>query len=111
MAAPNTKNSEQSVLNQAFNETYKAIVILQGEIDGSGSSLLAPVSSQVALRLDDTTTANATYVGIAPIGTAAGTALWQIKKIDETSGMIITWADANSNFDNIWNNRASLTYS
>lgn len=64
-----------------------------------------------ALRLDDTSTANVTYVGKASTGTATASALWQIKKIDETSGMIITWADGNASYDNVWNNRTSLIYS
>jgi Fe-S cluster assembly iron-binding protein IscA len=65
----------------------------------------------MALRLDDTTTTNITYVGEAPVGTAAGTSAWRIKRIDETSGLVISWADGNGSFDNNWNNRASLSYS
>lgn len=68
-------------------------------------------SQALALRLDDTTTASVTYVGEAVVGTSAASAAWRIKKIDETSGLVITWADGNGNFDNNWNNRASLTYS
>jgi hypothetical protein len=61
--------------------------------------------------LDESTTPNVTYIGQAPIGSDESQAVWQIKKVDESSGIIITWADGNSNFDNIWNNRASLIYS
>lgn len=61
-------------------------------------------------RLDDFTTTNVTYVGKAPIGSAVGSAVWQIQKIDETTGMVITWADGDSSFNNIWDNRAGLTY-
>jgi hypothetical protein len=61
--------------------------------------------------LDDTTTANVTYIGQAAIGSDESQAVWQVKKVDETSGIIITWADGDANFDNIWNNRTSLTYS
>lgn len=64
----------------------------------------------LATKVDDTTTANVTYVGEAVVGTSAASSLWRIKKIDETSGIVITWADGDSNFDNNWNNRASLTY-
>ncbi len=65
------------------------------------------------IRLDDTTTANVTYIGKAALtGSAIATssAVWQVQKIDETTGMIITWADGDSSFNNIWDNRASLTY-
>lgn len=70
-------------------------------------------SSAYDLRLDDTTTANVTYIGKAALtGSAIATssAVWQVQKIDETTGMIITWADGDSSFNNIWDNRASLTY-
>lgn len=63
-----------------------------------------------ALLLDDYTTANVTYVGKAAIASATASAVWQIKKIDETTGMMITWADGDASFNNVWNNRASLTY-
>lgn len=70
-------------------------------------------SSTYDLRLDDTTTTNVTYIGKAVLtGSAIATssAVWQIQKIDETTGMIITWADGDASFNNIWDNRASLTY-
>lgn len=57
------------------------------------------------------TSGSVTYVGKAAIGSSSASSVWQIKKIDETSGTVITWADGNSSFDNIWDNRASLTYS
>lgn len=65
-----------------------------------------------ALKLDDTTTTNVTYVGKAAVGSATSSAVWQMKKIDESSGMTITWADGDANFDNVWDNRATTeTYS
>lgn len=65
-------------------------------------------------RLDDFTTTNVTYVGKAVIGSAVGSTVWQIQKMDETAGMVITWADGNSNFDNVWGTSgavAGLTFS
>lgn len=76
----------------------------------SATSPLPSGSPALALRLDDTTTTNVTYVGKAAIASATSAAVWQIQKIDETTGMIITWADGDSSFNNIWDNRASLTY-
>lgn len=52
------------------------------------------------------------YVGKAIPGTATSVALWRIQEItvvgDET---IILWADGNTDFDNEWDDRASLSYS
>lgn len=61
------------------------------------------------LIIDDITTANVTYVGKATIGTAENVASWQIKKLDETTGIAKTfWADGDANYDNIWANRATI---
>ena len=52
-----------------------------------------------------------TYIGEATPGTALSSALWRIKKVVETGpDVTITWADGNSDFDNIWDDRLSLTY-
>lgn len=62
-------------------------------------------SSIYKLLLDDTTTANVTYVGKAAIGSATSASVWQIQKIDETSGMVITWGGTGA-FDQEWDERA-----
>lgn len=52
------------------------------------------------------TVVSATTAGIATSG-----AVWRIKKIDESTGVTtIKWADGDTLFNNIWNNRVSLTY-
>jgi hypothetical protein len=52
-----------------------------------------------------------TYLGYADAGSLTSAPLWAIKKIDEVGADVsITWADGNTNFDNIWDNRLSLTY-
>lgn len=68
-------------------------------------------AAQLTTRLDDATTSNITYIGEASVGANEGSASWRIKRIDETSNLKILFADGNSNFDNIWSNRASLSYS
>jgi hypothetical protein len=53
-----------------------------------------------------------TYIGEATPGTALSSALWRIKKVAETGpDVTITWADGNSDFDNIWDDRLILSYS
>jgi hypothetical protein len=75
----------------------------------SGSVSVA--ASTLAIQTDETTTAGTTYVGKAAIGSATSAAAWQIFKIVDTGGnLAITWADSDALFDNIWDNRASLTY-
>ena len=82
--------------------------------NGSSWERSTSASSAYATRIDDFTTTNVTYIGKAAIGSAVGSAVWQIQKIDETTGMVITWADGDSNFDNVWGAAgavAGLTYS
>lgn len=53
-----------------------------------------------------------TYLGYADPGTATSAATWAVKRVIETGpDASITWADGNNSFDNIWNNRLTLTYS
>jgi len=50
------------------------------------------------------------YIGEASVGTATSAASWRIKKVDSTTGIIIQWAGTGV-FDQVWDNRASLSYS
>lgn len=64
-----------------------------------------------ALVTDKTTTANTTYIGVAALGSLTSAAVWQIFQIVDSSGdKTITWADSNADYDNVWDNRAALTY-
>jgi hypothetical protein len=68
-------------------------------------------TNEFATKLDESP-AGTTYVGKTPVGSATSTPSWQIMKMVETSTTLtITWADGDSAFDNIWDDRASLTYS
>lgn len=51
------------------------------------------------------------YVGSAAPGSSTSSPVWRIKKIVEVGSMItITWANGDSNFTNIWDDRTTLTY-
>jgi hypothetical protein len=63
-----------------------------------------------ALRLEEAS-ATVTYVGEAEAGTATSAAAWRIKRISTASGTSIQWADGDTLFNNVWDNRAGLTYS
>ena len=71
-----------------------------------------PVTSSetsYALKLDEV--GSLTYIGEAVTGSLGADAVWRIKRIDETSGLVITWADGSAAFDQVWDDRASLIYS
>lgn len=56
--------------------------------------------------------ANTIYVGRAVPGADKAAAVWQIKKIIINGTVTeVFWADNNDRYDNIWNNRTTLSYS
>ena len=69
----------------------------------------APKISNLTILIDDTTIP-LTYIGKAAPGTLTSAASWQISKLNATTGTVMTWADGNCQFDNIYDNRAGLTY-
>lgn len=70
---------------------------------------LIPPGGQNALRFDDS--ANPIlYLGEAAPGTTDSQALWRIQRITTGAGVTIEWADGNDYFDNVWDDRAALSY-
>lgn len=62
----------------------------------------------LAVQIDEGATY--TYIGYAEPGTLTDAATWKIKRMTNASGVVV-WADGNSRFDNVWDDRASLVYS
>jgi hypothetical protein len=61
--------------------------------------------------IDDYAIAGTEYIGWAQCGAVAGDPIWKImRKTTVASVDTIEWADGNTKFDNIWTNRAALTY-
>ena len=51
------------------------------------------------------------YIGKALPKSATSSPVWQIKKLTQTETLLsVVFADGNDNFDNVWDNRASLVY-
>ena len=69
----------------------------------------ASIGAILSIRVD----AGATYeyYGFALPGTAESAATWRISRwtVANVSGLM--WADGNTDFDNVWADRASLIYS
>lgn len=87
--------------------TNSAGVPVPIQLDSNGSIPVATVTLTYKTLLDDYTTTNVTYVGKAVSGSATSSAVWQIQKIDETTGMVITWGGTGA-FDQVWDNRATI---
>lgn len=50
------------------------------------------------------------YVGEAAPGTQASAAAWRISRLT-VADRRLEWADGDGEFDNVWDDRASLSYS
>lgn len=61
-----------------------------------------------ATRIDDSADP-ILYIGKAAVGSDEADPVWQIAKLDTSSGLIKTWADS-AGFTQVWDNRGSLTY-
>jgi len=69
------------------------------------------LTPQYATQLDEASS-TVTYVGEATIGSATSGALWRIKKLTVSGSVTgITWAGGSQAFENIFDNRAALSYS
>jgi hypothetical protein len=71
------------------------------------------MGTTLALRYDqDADPPTVAYLGQAQPGTATAAALWRIQKLSFGVDGDVTaqWADGDADFDNVWDNRAALTY-
>jgi hypothetical protein len=67
-------------------------------------------TSDKTLRVDEASS-TVTYIGEAAIGMSESSPFWKVKKLEQSGSVLkITWADGNEDFDNVWANRASLSY-
>jgi hypothetical protein len=71
------------------------------------------MGTALALKYDqDADPPTLAYLGQALPGTSASSAGWRIQKLifSVDGDVTVQWADGNANFDNVWNDRTSLTY-
>lgn len=96
------------------------IIDQAGRVDGFTGTAWATVRTGGALRISDKAseqelidnTGTYLYTGYAPFGVATSTAGWQVFRQAVTAGGLgeAIAADGDTAYDNIWDNRASLTY-
>ena len=75
-----------------------------------GQNQTIPPGAEFAQNKVDEPDANTTYVGWAARGAGTDAASWLIKKVS-VSGNVTSTQWASTEFDQIWDNRASLSYS
>jgi len=101
------KYPEQYMQNTSFDEDFGVNTVEPLGFDGT--NLQRTIADSLAIKV--TESGSLTYIAFAPPGTAQATASWRVMKIDETSGMVITWADGDASFDNVATDLTALSYS
>lgn len=84
---------------------------LRTQIEAEIDEMLADINAKYKLLLDEV--GDTMYVGEAIPGSLEAGAVWRIKRLDSSGGIEtrVFWADGDTNFDNIWNDRLTLSYS
>jgi hypothetical protein len=98
---------------------YRPIVLINGILnqlpigDTIAGSSGTPQEEELYSKRIDFISDSILYKGEAVVGALESDAVWRIRKIIIGNDGDITeiWADGDSNFNNIWNNRLSYTYS
>ena len=105
--SPQSKYSEQNVLNNVYDQTLKTLAVLLKGWNGQDGQTFTPD----AMATKVTSASPIYYVGVAAPGTAQSTAKWQAQKIDTTdsNNILITWADGGA-FSQAATDLTALTY-
>ena len=102
-----TAASTQNIQNESFDPEFGVLVTEPLGYDGVNMQRM--IANSMAMKI--TEVGDVTYIALAAPGTAQATAKWQVMKMDETTGIVITWADGDANFDNIATDLTALSYS
>lgn len=104
--------SLEHIANQGFDQDFQVPVAEGLGYDGQGLQRLN--ANNLTMQLDYNSGTNPIYIGVASPGTATSSALWKIIKLTFDGNNNVTaiqYANGTPNFDQIWDNRSSLSYS
>ena len=102
--SPGVTNSTTNQLNVEETQELRLLVAL----NVINQDALSPSRIDIIGTAPNTTT----YIGYALAGAVEGQPVWKISRVVETAATtIVLWADGNEKMDNVWTNRAALSYS
>ena len=92
-------------------ESTQASVLVTGILGPQGVAGISEDEIVYSKRIDFTTDSTL-YKGEALVGSSEGSAAWRIRYIviGNDGDVSETWASGNANFDKVWADRASLSY-
>lgn len=99
-------------LNGSNGLSAYEIAVRNGFVGTEVEWLASLGSAQVELaQIVDEASSTVTYIGKAQPGSAENAAVWQIKKITISgTETITTYADGDADYNNVWDDRLSLSY-
>lgn len=89
------------LVNVATEETLQAILAASGGSAGAYQTIIVTHS----------TVSTTKYVGVSLSGSATSAALWQITRLDTSSGLVVKNAGGVVTYTNVFDNREALSYS
>lgn len=105
-----TELSSQVILNRSYDNTTGVLGIEGLGYDGTNNPQREN-SKNLATKITVSLSGSITYVAKAKTGTLQSAAAWQVKSIDTTTGVVVTWANGSSSFSNVATDLTILTYS
>lgn len=102
--------SLQHIFNQSFDRDAQ-VVAIEG-LGFDGQNVQKNNADNLAMQLDYNGGDNPVYIGLAAPGSLTSEAKWQVRKLtyDGTNPTVIKYANGSSSFNQIYDDRASLTY-
>ena len=82
-----------------------------GRSGGLSSGQPFKFTDSVNYAMKITESGNNTYIAWANPGTAEATAAWKVMKMNDATGLVITWADGDLLFNNVATDLTLLDYS
>ena len=112
MAQKPTEDTIQFLENRLLDADVRPKVMRRGSLRKNPDGTWKNEEDDKVAMIIDKATSTVTYFGWAAIGTATSDDDWRIKRMS-VAGDVTTfdWADGNSDYDNVWDNRAALSYS
>jgi hypothetical protein len=72
-------------------------------------SVSTSAAAPESIRIDDAGTYQ--YFGYATIASDEAAAVWKISRLTSANPQALMWADGNADYDNVWDDHATLSYS
>jgi|SRR3990172_2730626 len=108
MANTDRRYAIQDIENQGADRSFEGFPMRE-TVGYDGIALQRSLADSMAIKI--TEVGDVTYIALAAPGTAQATAKWQVRKLDQTTGIIITFAGGTANFDQVATDLTTLSYS